>query len=604
MLAGLASFSHNSLNIAKASTQDIIRAVTNLEDGYEQYLDPYDVVSLNDLGLNSVEFHGEQSKRAYDLNTNASDKSVNNIFANSKDNEKGNVEFVCKYYSDAVPVAGGNVSIVLRGIAYYGYKFTLGTDSKGLFAERLTVDGVGSWLGGTEKTFQEDKEYIVAVGAIDITGLNKTQMYVKVDGTFVFNKVVDSIDFCVNPRVSLGPNGNYDENNNYTGNINIYDAGDEIIRPYSTYTGRFDVLNGDTSTIKATTGNNSIPFNNDHITHVTNKSNLTLVRNGVSTPIGDATKQILSKNSETDYSIYVSEFVDIQNDDQLVLEGVLSSYDSYTSTKSSFYVGKTTFVYSNNKWSTSVTLEDARNDAIEVVRNYVDLSLYDDEDALAIEQIIELYVARLESASSLEEVETILENAKSEIASYRTTFRKYQDNAISVVTNYKDDVLMDYREDEIEEMDYLKADAINQIEEATTTEEIDQIVETVLREIDALMTNAEYEVEELKDAITLGVEEIQNYYAKLDVNNMSEEERSTLNADTLKAIDDIKNAKSIDEVENIIEAYKNAHPIKEEEKPEENKGGCGGSIIATSALLSLISLMGVSMLVLRKKKTN
>ena len=150
----------------------------------------------------------------------------------------------------------------------------------------------------------------------------------------------------------------------------------------------------------------------------------------------------------------------------------------------------------------------------------------------------------------------------------------------------------------------LKAEAIQEIRNANTKEEIDEIVITLKMAIDELKTDAEYAIEELADAIKEGQQTIYSHYASLNTSNYTAAQLSQLEQDTQDAINAVKAATSIDEVNRIVEAYINNHQ-QINNKPKT--GGCNASINGDSSIIFIAAIGGLVLAIrkaysLRKKE--
>ena len=585
-----------SLVDAVASKTDIMTdAIINQTAGYENYLMKKDQVSLFDLGFETpLTFHGKLSEREKDINTNVQENNIHNTFAPSSDNELGNVEFVVNYTPNAVPNEGANFASVLRGIAYYGYKFVIDTPTRGCYVERLDQSS-SKFLGGTgDNVFENGNTYEIAIGAIDLVDeVDLTWVYIKINGVFKFNKVIDSLAICTNARVAIGPNDNKNATNDYEGSVIVEDASLSLLQSSGIYTGRMVYASGNNKEIRVSMDPNSLPSNKDglEVSYSTRANNIQLTRNDVTTNIAKVSTPLIKKLNDTEYVVDVGKCVELQNDDTIYIIGTFYSYSDSSHTKTAFTVAASRFKYiaSSDSWQPIVSLQEAREDAIKKLENYVDLSKYDSEDQRNIESIIQAGTAAINAATSIEEVDSILATYKAQIEAVKTSFRKYQDNAIQVINAYKDDELNKYRQDEVQDIASLKAAAVIAVNEAITVEEVDEIVLNLKLDIDALKTDEQYAAEELADSIKTGQQRIYDYYSSIDTSTYSQSELAQLEQDTKNAINAVKNAKSIEEVEYIVSTYINNHPQSRKGKT----GGCKASIGSSSSTVFIAAIGGL-----------
>ena len=150
----------------------------------------------------------------------------------------------------------------------------------------------------------------------------------------------------------------------------------------------------------------------------------------------------------------------------------------------------------------------------------------------------------------------------------------------------------------------MKQEAVQEINEATSKEEVAAITVNLKADIDGLKTNEDYLADELEEAKKEATTRVRNHYASLNLNAYSEEEKKALDDDTMKALADIKAATSITEVNQIADTYINNHAQKGSSgtPSESGKKGCGGSVSAVSLLISLLALSGFSMVLYSKRK--
>ena len=115
---------------------------------------------------------------------------------------------------------------------------------------------------------------------------------------------------------------------------------------------------------------------------------------------------------------------------------------------------------------------------------------------------------------------------------------------------------------------------------ASSKEEVLEILVEFKQDVDELKTIAQYEKEELEEARRNGVKNIQNHYAALNIDKYAESKRKQVNEETLKAIQDLKDADSIDVINNIVKGYISSHPVS-----NSNNSGLITVIIVSSVVL-------------------
>ena len=589
-------------------------AVLNQVPGYEKYLSSYDEVSLNELNLNSQTFHGDVLiRKNEDLTTNPQEPNQYNTFIPSEGNEKGNVVLKFLYEPHATPLSGGNVMVNLRGIPYRGYKFGIDTNTRGCYITSIGQD-TSQWIGGTQFIFVDDMTFLVEVGAIDFVEYDMTWLFVKVDGEVKYDAVVSSLGICTNPRVAIAANDTYEfevtENENKVTVINDYDGTVDLFNYdvnasiKSTQYCSIPKLSDDTisndKTIYCSSLENGIPYTDgaSYEFYPSSEDVMTLTRDNVTTNVGDISSPLIAKTSETDYQIDI-ENIDLKDGDILTIGGQFSFYNEEARAKESFIFGKMVLTYnaSTKGWNQTCSLDDYKDDAKLQLDYFINLNDYDAKVALAVSGVISKGKRQISDANSEEEVDTILNETKAKILRFKTTLTTLKGEAINGIKEYKQDQINDYRLDERNEIKYLRSEAIANINAALSEEEIVAIVIEFKEEIDGLKTAAQYEQEELEEARRDGIKQIQDHYASIDLKSYSNEKREQLNNETMKAISDLKDAGSIEEINEIVKQYISAHKV----------ATSNGGLIAGIAIPSVIVLCGIGVLafyLVRRRRKN
>ena len=607
----------------KTRSSKIEQAVLNSVEGYEEYLQPYDNVTLDDLSLgNSLDFHGKTKDRENDINTNIEEKNQFNFFAPSPENKNGNVVFNFKYKSSFKPTTGANVVIVLRGIKYVGYKFCIGTNSNGFMFMRTYSNNHDSFAG-RESTFPSlNNEYNVSVSAIDLKEGNRTLVRMVVNGTTYLNQIIDSLSFATNPRVSLSSNDEKSSNVDGVATISSYHPVDEA-RHSSLYCGRFSYESGskdNRAKMYLSLKNNDLKYDSNGFDfYALSKDNIKLFRDDEEYTIGRTDSPVLKKYSEKSYQLNISKLLELYfpNDEEedrtlypgdvVTISGYFSYFNEDNSTKLIFEVGISSFIFkgTNKPWVADVSLEDAKDDAskqFNFYRSDVFQSVYDEEGKKTINNLVEAATKLINSADTVERVTRILDRVSLSISGVKNAFEQHVDKAVSVVNSYKENEYNLYRQEELATIQSIKEIAASDIRKCLSIEEIDQVVLEAKARIDAVLTDKELSEVELNDAIYHQISEIKNRYAALMNEGMTPEEIERLNSETLTAIERVKACKSIDEVKKAANSYLNAHPISGEGSEKKNKSTLIIVLSVVSGALLLAGAGTATFFILRKRK--
>lgn len=611
----LIAYAKAQINKIKTRAVKMEEAILNLSEGYEEFLASYDDVTLNDLSLgNSLTFHGKQKQRSEDINTNAEENNQFNTFAPNPKNENGNVRFNFTYKANAIPTAEANVVIVLRGIKYNGYKFSIGTNSGGFMFKRTFGNTDDSFSGGSYIFTDSNKEYNVSVSAIDLIEGGRTWIRLVVDDTVYLSKIVDSLAICTNPRVALSNNDSRDSDVAGTAIIKNYYLDTETkLSPI--YCGRFEYESGhnrNNQTLYLTMKSNEWIYSPDGVdTYALNSSNIKLIREEEEYIIGRSDIPILGKYSDNSYQLYISKLFSDEDEidtlypgDIVIISGCFAYFDEENAIKVVFEIGTSSFIFKgrNRPWLSNVTLEETKEDAakqFEYYRSEAFQEKYDKESKKSINNIVEGATNLLASADTVEKVEHILSRVSNLISDIKTIFEKHQAEAILLIESYKKDDYNLYRQEELSTILTIKEEVINNIKKSSSIEEIDEFYAEAKSSIDLILTDKEMSENELKDAIYKQLNEIKNRYASLVSESMSQEEMEKLNSETLAAIEKVKSAKTTEEVNSFADSYLNAHPVNTPK--EKNNSTLLIIIIAVSATV-LLAGAGVSTFFIIKKR--
>ena len=591
-------------------------AVLNKADGYEEYLESYDEVTLNDLSLGeSQTFHGLISERDGEINTNDADKEQINSFVPNKENTKGNVVFNFCYQSDCIPSAGGNLTIVLRGIRYYGYKFVLGTDSQGLYYGETIPGKSTDFIQGFSNVFTDTtKQYAVSVAVIDLIEGNRSWVTITIDGITIYNIITDSISFCNNARVSLSNNGNPYSDEEGTTTISNYYPASETKEPSSIYGGIFQYESGHsdiTSSLYLSLDENDVAYdiNKSLGSYATKPSNIKLMRDSTAYEIAKTDIPVIAKYGPNSYQLYLSQLfnetiTEVIDGDKVIISGLFTYFDSKTNEKIAYEIVNSVLVYDeeNTRWNSEVSLADYKQDIINRIYRCADeefLAGYDRGEQKAITSLVSQYLDSVEDATTVDAVKELYATFQDAVGGVITKLEKYCNSKTYAIKEYLIDQSRDYYPNDWLQIMRIKHSAINELQGAASFEEIDSIYRYAIQEMDAILTIEEHKTEDLSNAKQNAITEVKNHYASLNIDSMSDDKLAELNVDTLQTIEEIKAAESIEQINQILSEYEARHKLPT--KKVDTKG-CGGSVYTTSILLSAISLLGIALMTYKKRK--
>ena len=602
------------INALPTKEDKIVEKILNLEEGYEQYLALYDVITTSDLyAMGDLNFYAFGSENQSFSTPGDKDGFANKVPC-SPGNEKGNMIIKFKYKSSD-PLSskyGSQVFIRARGSITDAYQFRIANELEGKSGVTIlsfindVVDGdtIRSYPAG----FQANQEYEIECGALDLKDYNKTFLYIKIDGQCVVNEIVKSLDL-TDPKIIICDSFLADDSDAVTTLSPIEEGTTK--HNYATKLGRL-IYDGTTGkdNIFATSRNNSIPVG----------SELYPVENGAFTINGNivpGVKPMIIKTGDNQYRIALTDNkIAIKDNDVVSVGGLYSYYDSVSNKKYVYSFSKTSYSYneSSNLWTQeSPSLEDAKAESIDLISEYVDLNDYSEANKEVINQIIDETIENITGATTVDDVYTFLEAGIDSLEAVPTLLDDYKSDAINQINSYKNLDL--YREAEQNQLRDIIANATNRIRAAQNQDEVDLILIEVKAQMDAVKTNEQYEAEELASAKTKGKTEIEIYTGLLDMDRYNEENWANISNLAIKARSDIDNASSKEEVEQIVAKFKedvknvqtndgstfNGETYIEPVKPDKKKGGCGGSIISTSIILTAISGIAICLLILKKR---
>ena len=599
--------------IASVETkQDVIeQKIMALEEGYEQYLAKYDVATITDLSaIGDVHIYPKDSEQAINsYSTDGNRDAFHSHIAAASDNEDGNMVFKFKY-SSTNPKSreyDAQLFIRLRGTASNNYIFSIGANIDNVPGVRMGVmkdnETITQTIGTYAANFVANTEYVIECGAVDLKDYNRTFIYMKIDGEFVARKIVNPITAESKPSVIIMDSYTA-ANSNETATLSAVEEGTTKLAN-STLLGRLILDNSSNSeTLKGTLRDNNLDSGIE----------LYPIQNGAVTINGNPINQNRSnarlvKSSGNKYSVLIAYPV---SDGDVVHIGGLFSYEktgsSFKNIVRLFDIDFTYHAGSDNWTQSAPSLEVAKIEAKETLSSYANLDDYTEANQALIAGIVETYSSRIDNATSVEQVYSILEEALAEIDAISTILDDYKKAAKAELTAYKSPEL--FRQNEVNELNRILTQAFASIDNCNDTLSVDVIVANAKTQIDGLKTAAQYDAEELASFKRAAKAEIEAYVGLLELNRYSDENTALISQLAMKARSDVDNATSQEEVQRIVDTFKQA--IKEVKTNDGStfdgekyiekgaKKGCGGSLIASSLIISVIALCGMALLLKKK----
>lgn len=608
---GIFETAKTELDLIKTRTDKREEAILSGADGWEEYLETYNVVSLRDLNLGD-EYVFTQKEMAEMEDFNALDTRYNNLyntFAPAEGNTTGSVVYKFIYNTN---FAGGDnnlcLHVKLRGIMYYGYRFTLGWSTTNILkvqrgesdANTQTLYEPDNYVKGL---LTSNQDHLMEFGAIDIKDSDRTWVYAKIDGNLIVSAFCDSLPFGDAPRVDV--RAEYKSTGDLTTKVTFKNVADVSSEPTKINGGRLQ-YNQDRSDDRAIYGalaENEMPYASDKSVgfYPADENAVKLLRDGETVAVADIQKMLLYKYTETDYFFALADNgVQIQDGDVIVIDGDFIGFREDTYEKLVLHVKKVEFTYdgATKEWKqTDLTLDELKDDAADTVRGYESLlALYDESDRAALLAEIEDGLTKLAAAETADGVAAATADVQAAFKAVKTTFEKYQESKKAEIKAYKQDLLSGYRAAEQAEIEELKTKACIAIDKATERGEVDEAVVEAIAEIDALQTDEALSAEELAYAKQEGIKRIQAAYGMADFHSSTQEEKDKINAEYLAALDGVEKATTVAEVEAAVSAFTDKYL-----KVAKKKDGCG-SVMAS--LGGLTALLGVSCVVFKKKENH
>ena len=542
--------------------------------------------------------------------------------ATSSTNENGNLVFQFKFKTTD-PEAGKyneQVNIRLRGIDSNCYIFKIASRdvSKGVGVTLgLMVDDVvlpsskGEYVNNEEdsKFIAANTSYEIACGAIDLKDYERTLLFIKVDGEVVIRKIVDSIQGEPMPTIRIMDSGT---------------AGDAVttlspIEEGTTKSSNSSILGrlyldktSDDKHLYVTAEQNDIPVGAELLPAKKNAVQINFKEVDAYRP---ETSTYIKKISATRYEIMFNHSL-LKDGLNISIKDLFATFDSENLTKDIFEIFESQYTYNagGKYWTQEKVSKDvAQKEAKEIMGEYDNPSKYSEKGLETIKGLIASYSNQIDAADTVEKVDTILAEALERLNAVPTALTEYKATAKEELQSYKSKDL--YREEEQETLLDILNDAFEQIDSCSDKASVDLVVDEAKEDIDALKTAAEKDAEDLANKKRLAKADVETYFGLLDMDIYSEENASSLQALALKARSDIEKATSEQEINNIVQTFKdavkevqtkdgskfNGETYDESEPEKKKKKGCGGSVIAASSVISLVSLFGL-VLVSKKRK--
>ena len=231
----------------------------------------------------------------------------------------------------------------------------------------------------------------------------------------------------------------------------------------------------------------------------------------------------------------------------------------------------------------------------------IDLAIYLAEDKETMETLINAAYSSIDEATISSEVDSVYEGFVA-LASLVKPASYYANETLDRID------LTLYREAQRLEVEDLIARGKKLIEQCNTAEEVEQALDRVLALIAKVKTDAQIiNAEALKSDKEAAILELEKYAKDKGKNNYNAANWASIldfvdlgqfKIDASESKEEI--ATALAEAKTNIDAVEVKKPG--EEPAEPTSSGCGGSIIATSAILSILSLAGIGLITLKNRK--
>ncbi len=585
--------------------QDAIeQRILALEDGYEQYLATSEVITTSDIcAIGDITFYPKDDSEHESYSSVEGPDSVYGRFATKPENEYGNVTMKFKYQSTNPKSCKyqSQVFVRLRGTAASCYLFDIAMNNDGQLGVGLSkfVSDVKTEVKTAPYNFVANTEYDIECGAIDLQNYDRTFLFMKINGNYVLKSIVDRHGIDILAPTVLFFDCHTADGSGETVTLSPSEVG-TTKNDLAASVGRLVLDNKSSSeSLVATMRNNSIPVG----------AKLYPMQTGAYLYNGNEMNDyrasaLITKTADKKYTISLPKSA-IENNDTIKIGGVYAYYDTDTNIKTIYKLADTTFTYiaSSNSWSQSApTLAEAKQEAIDYLNDNVSLAVYSSDNQAVVQALLDDYIARINNATTNEEVEQLLNSALREINNVPTLLSEYKASAKAELTAYKSPSI--YRDAEKAELNTILNNAFARIDACNDVDSVDYIVLVTKQDIDALKTAAEYDVEELASEKRLAKTEIETYIGLVELNRYTDENAAKIQQLAMQARNDVDNATTIEEARNIVSTFKEAIKnvsTKDGSTFDGNKynekakggGGCHASIEGNSSIIFLAAILGL-----------
>ncbi|MDY2728118.1 MAG: hypothetical protein SOV26_03845 [Candidatus Onthovivens sp.] len=227
--------------------------------------------------------------------------------------------------------------------------------------------------------------------------------------------------------------------------------------------------------------------------------------------------------------------------------------------------------------------------------NSVETSAYSSENAAKITAEKEKTVDAIKTATAYDEIDSAVGVFFSIISTIPTLL---DEEKVSAKATLDETDLTLYRDAQKATVQDIIDTAKEAIDAAETFENITSILNKALEDISKVPTNTQLTLQEAK---TSAINEINTYYDEIDLTKYSKENKEKITSLANKARSDVEASTSVESVNTIVSAFKIA--VEAIEKLPASSG-CGGSITATSIVLSGLALAAIALLTYKKVKEN
>lgn len=584
----------------------IEKAITSQTDGWEEYLETYNVVSLRDINFGESLHLKKEGGNTEAINTDERFNNVFNSFVPTSGNDTSSVVFKFYYENNGQQPY---VQFFVRGQMWFGYLFTIGTgggSTGGYWAQRLDEDTTKDSLftANSGHSLTNGVRYEVELGAVDLKETDRTWIYVKVDGKLGLSTFYDTLamsegSFRISVKAALNNESDYTISNC-----------EEKLTPLNTKkVGAFTLADGHTdgaNGLYATLVENDVLYAKDKSlsAYAVTENAVVLRRNGEIIKNISTRVPAIQKYTQTNYYIPIAtNGFTPQQGDELTIDGDFAYFSSDSNEKFIYSVSRSVFVFNNGAWEQKLSLDDAKNGAKNELDGYADISLYDEKEASVITELIKNAKTAIDSATTTESVVNILRTAESKIDEVKTTLGKYADEAIKTIEAYKKDNLSDYSPEAVAEINRYKAEAKAEILSADSKARIDSLKQSYLERIDTLKTSAETSAEELSAQKDEGKQSVKDIYGGIDLSKLTEDEIADLNKETQDVLRNIDGSATKEQVSSLVDAYESKYNKGNQQSGKTEKKGCKSSvIIPVSACLAFAIAATLVMIIYKKNK--